>query len=191
VLVSLFPNLLTDPEHVFYEDHLRGDEPDNRYRQVSIQNEYCPGVCAQYGRPYPTRVRFLRQRFSRKERFKNARPHVCRYTLAVISNFHQNISWLAFRTHFQLSTFGHGIYSINDQTGPNLIELAAVGLDVRQIVVVVTRHLDVFLFQFELQDEQRTLQPLMQVDFLDPTPGPCNYILLLRPQGRRCVQCRP
>src|SRR6185503_16290992 len=87
-----------------------------------------------------------------EKRFEDARPCGCRYSRTVITNLNQNISWLPLGTYFQRSAFAHRIDSINNQVGPHLVELAAVGFDQRQRFSIVTRNANVLPFQLVLQD---------------------------------------
>src|SRR5215470_6019768 len=83
--------------------------------------------------------------FGRKEWFEDARLRRLRYSRTVIANFDHNVSRLSLGANLKLSTLGHRIHSVDNQIGPNLVELAAVSLDVRQVFSVIACHADILL----------------------------------------------
>src|ERR1051325_10864194 len=66
-----------------------------------------------------------------EERFEDARANGRRYASSVVTNLNHDVGWLALGAYLQLSTFAHRIDCVDNQIGPNLVELATVRLDQR------------------------------------------------------------
>ena len=61
----------------------------------------------------------------------------------------------------------HGVDGIVDHVGPHLVELARLGADLGETTVVVPYDLDTPL-ELVAQDDQRALQPVVDVHRLEP-----------------------
>src|SRR6185503_19526995 len=100
-------------------------------------DDACDGVQAQTSP--------LADLFRSEEWFEDARPRGSRYSRTIVANLNQNISRFALGAYLQFTAFAHRIDRVNNQVGPNLIELTAISLNLRQRLSILARDGDVFL----------------------------------------------
>ena len=83
----------------------------------------------------------------------------------VVPNLHQHSIEIARGPHPQLALPLHGLDGVGHQVRPNLIELAAKSADSREVFAVLADDID-SAFEAVVENRQRALQPLMQINLL-------------------------
>src|SRR5713226_4464733 len=96
---------------------------------------------------------------------KDVRQNVGRDSRSVVSNLDEHAVEVTRGPHAQLTLPLHGLDRVGYEVCPNLIELTAKSANAREIFGV---RADYFYSVFEavVENRQRTLKPLMQVDLL-------------------------
>ena len=92
----------------------------------------------------------------RKKRFKEVFSHVLRNARPVVVDLHQNVVIVASRANSDLSLAVDRVDRIVDEIRPHLVELVAVGRNVRERPIIIPDQRDPFEFMGQHDRKKRS-----------------------------------